>query len=110
MELKPFGAGNLRECLQSYAGERPAEEERHFSARENVHSFARVEIEHDTRWLVEVRDAMQERMDLEVRHGRAPRERRDVIDDDIVDVWATGAARHWERFHPSGVNVGASFS
>src|SRR6185503_17708793 len=102
MELKPLGAGDLRECLQIDSGECLAQQERDLAARENVHAFTGIEIEHDGGWPVDPRDAMQEWMNFEVGEGGAPGKRRYIVDDDVVDVWSAGAARHRKLLHPFG--------
>ena len=49
---------------------------------------------------VEMRNPMKKGMELERRDVRRPRERRAVVDQDVINVRATFAPRDRKRLHP----------
>src|SRR5205814_10605626 len=72
-----------------------------FGTLKDVCFFPWIEIEYDMRRTLDVRHAMQKRVQLQRRHVRRPCQRANVVDQNVVDVRAAFAARNQKCFDPS---------
>ena len=79
-----------------------SQQECHFCASENATPLARVQVEHDGRWLLDARYPMQERMQFQAGGIGAPDKSGKVVDQDVLDVWTAGTARDRISLDPLG--------
>ena len=79
MKLKALGAGNFHKALKAHLREQVAKKERDLRARQDIRAFAWIEIEHDRRGSINVRDAMEEWVNLQIGQIGKPHQCRTIV-------------------------------
>ena len=102
INLNAFGSRNFRERVQPQPGQHAAQQKRDFGAVENVCFFAGIEIENNVRRPIDMRYAVQKRMQLQCRHVCGPCQRAHVVDENVIDSRAAFAPWNRESFYPIG--------
>lgn len=85
VQLQPFRAGDFGKRLEVDSGKRLAHEQRDLTAGEDTHAFPWIEIKHDGGRHIEPGHPVTKWVDFQVDQACAPRERFDIVDEDIVD-------------------------
>src|SRR4051794_36194672 len=89
VDLYALGARHLHAGVELKLSQQILQEERHLGACENVRAFAGIEIEYYGCGDLGLGYAVKEWMQFQTGRICAPDERRQIVDEDVADVWPT---------------------
>ena len=85
VNLQSFRSRDLCKRFEFDHTKRVAQQDRHATAVDDVRAASGIEIENDVRRFIDLRRAMEEWMELDAADFGDPRQRPNIIDEDVFD-------------------------